>query len=313
MAHYRIIATPQGPLATPMISGTFWGHLAWGIRYLEGEKALEEWLVEQETYPWLVSSQMPQDMLPKPMFVLSSQGRTKESLESLQNSKKLRKMNFIPEQIFKKIRQNMCERAIVEALEKDPFPEDGGNAGFASVRMAHNRIDRRHGRTPEEGGLFFKDAMVPVGKTKLQLFVECPSAQEERLRVLLDYIGTSGFGANTSTGCGVIHFDIKEESEIFKGGGNRAMTLSHGTLSNNMEDARYRLHVHFGKMGGHYATGPYSPFKYHILMMTPGATFSPKGSGPFGELLGDVHHNPQLKKVRQHAYHLPIFFTEEMP
>jgi CRISPR-associated protein Csm4 len=88
------------------------------------------------------------------------------------------------------------------------------------------------------------------------------------------------------------------------------MSLSHGVLTGNMKDPRYRAHTHYGKLGGHFATGSFSPFKYPILMMRPGATFAPDGGGPFGELLDGVHHDKLLSALRQHALHLPVYFTE---
>lgn len=88
------------------------------------------------------------------------------------------------------------------------------------------------------------------------------------------------------------------------------MSLSHGVRTKNMLHVRYRQHVHFGKTGGHYATGSFSPFKYPLLMMCPAATFTPSDDGPFGELLHGVHHDPALASIVHYALHLPLAFSE---
>jgi len=132
-----------------------------------------------------------------------------------------------------------------------------------------------------------------------------PSPCLERLQSLFDYIGSVGFGANASTGRGQMRFEIREEQALFEGRGARAMSLSHGILTGNMYEPKYKQHTHFGRLGGHFASGSFSPFKYPILMMRPGATFRPADEGPFGKLVPDVHHDPALHRVRQHAMHLP--------
>jgi CRISPR-associated protein Csm4 len=89
--------------------------------------------------------------------------------------------------------------------------------------------------------------------------------------------------------------------------GNRRLSLSHGVLTPNMAAPFYKLHTHYGKLGGLYAGGERSPFKHPLLLTRPGATFSPTDAGPFGALLADAHpHHPE---IRQNAWHLCLPFT----
>jgi CRISPR-associated protein Csm4 len=313
MENYRITVTPKGPMATELISGTNWGHLAWAVRYLDGESSLQDWLSEQEREPWLISSQMPAGMLPRPLLAPTSENPISLSLKELELNKKVRKTLFIGEKTFLRIRDQLSEEILLDALKQEFAVGDSaaeGDVGFRPILMPHNRIDRLSGRTPEQGGLFFDDASAPSKETRLQLFIQSKSPCLEKLKCLFDHIGASGFGANASTGCGSMEFSIQEEKTLFAVNGNRAMSLSHGVLTNNMNASRYRQHVHFGKLGGHFAVGGFSPFKYPILMMRPGATFSPADNGPFGKLLRNVHHDEALKDIRHHALHLPIYFTE---
>ena len=95
--------------------------------------------------------------------------------------------------------------------------------------------------------------------------------------------------------------------ETFDYDGNRILSLSHGVLTANMAAPLYKLHTHYGKLGGLYAGGERSPFKYPLLLTRPGATFSPAAAGPFGELLTGVHpHHPE---IHQNAWHLGLPFT----
>lgn len=307
MVHYRIIVTPLGPRETELVSGSVWGQLAWAVRYLEGEAAFAAWLEEQTRDPWLVSSRMPEGMLPKPILPPAVEDIMTSNLDEADRQKAWRKAEFIDEKIFLKLRDRMGARALAgQVQERRADPSSTKDV----LRSAHNRISRITGRTPEEGGLFFKDLVFEPPHRKSQLFMRTSQPCRERLEALFGFIGANGFGANASTGCGHMKFEVVEETQLFAASGNRAVSLSHGTLTPNMKTPRYRLHTHYGKLGGHFATGAFSPFKYPILMMNPGATFTPDGEGPFGELLSGIHHDQALAGIRHHALHLPLLFTE---
>ncbi|MEJ5359433.1 MAG: hypothetical protein WHT06_12255 [Desulfobacterales bacterium] len=307
MIHYRITVTPLGPRETELVSGTIWGHLAWAVRYLEGETAFSAWLEEQEHEPWLVSSYMPEGMLPKPILSPPLQAQEAPDFDSAERQKAFRKIKFIAEKTFLKLRSQMEANALVREM---PYPPATHRTGGRESRTAHNRINRITGRTPDEGGLFFHDRILDPKERRFQVFIQTPTPCKEKIKALLDFIGSQGFGANASTGSGHMQFDVVEETELFCATGNRALTLSHGILTPNMTAPRYRLHTHHGKLGGHFAVGGFSPFKYPILMVKPGSTFTPEGEGLFGQLLTGVHHDPALAGVRHHALHLPLFFTE---
>jgi CRISPR-associated protein Csm4 len=97
MPTYRITLSLKSPLGTELVSGTLWGHLAWAVRYLEGDTALGVWLEEQENHPWLLSSQMPVDMLPRPLLKPRLLKWGAASLDAMKLDKASRKVGFIPE------------------------------------------------------------------------------------------------------------------------------------------------------------------------------------------------------------------------
>lgn len=309
MPFYRVTLTVRSPLGTPIHSGTLWGHLAWAARYLDGEAALKSWLAEQERSPWLLSSAMPEGMLPRPLLAPGSGPDCRASLRQLEEKKRRRKLAFISEAVFLQLRSAMDEDALDEALAI----EVPAHAGMITARIAHNTIDRTKGRTPEQGGLYFKDDYFPPSEGyRMQVFIHTPNDDKEMLSTLFEYVGNHGFGRDASTGRGVFTHNIKEEQELFRSRGNRAMSLSHGVITEDMRDPRYKLHTHYGKLGAHWVNDEAGPFKFPILMAKPGGTFAPQGEGPFGRLLGGpaepVHR--RLLEVRHHALHLPLYFEE---
>lgn len=310
MPVYRIRLNLKSALGTDLVSGTIWGHLAWAIRYLEGDKPFLQWLQDQEVRPWLVSSQMPVGMLPRPLLRPELRTELPKSLDEMRLNKALRKRRFISESLFLRLRDTMSDAKLNGALQKEVI-KAGETNGLAdeSVR-AHNTIDRLTGTTPQTGGLFFEQVAIPHANAMHQLFLSTREPCLERLQVLFAFVGANGFGCNASTGNGHFGCTISEERVLFAPTGNRAMSLSHGVISHNMRDVRFKQHVHFGKLGGDYAKGSYSPFKYPILMARPGATFAPSDDGPFGALLRGVHHDKELAGVRHHALHLPLLFSE---
>jgi CRISPR-associated protein Csm4 len=313
MPTFRITLSLKSPLGTDLVSGTLWGHLAWAIHYLEGDAALGIWLEEQENHPWLLSSQMPVGMLPRPLLKPRLLKEAASSLEEMKLDKASRKVEFIPENLFHELRVKMSDTALTKALKEHPQGTGVKKGSTKQGLKPHNRIDRLTGTTPQSGGLFFEEVFFPADNDRRQVFLFASNHCRERLEVLFNFIGNSGFGSNASTGNGQFTCSIVEEKELFEAVGSRAMSLSHGVISKNMRATRYKQHVHFGKLGGDYAKGEYSPFKYPLLMARPGATFDPADAGPFGTLLRGIHHDPALDHLRHHALHLPLPFTEVEP
>ena len=94
MAYYRITITPLGPLGTEIVSGTLWGHLAWAIRYGDGEEGLGRWLSEQGERPWLLSSFMPAGMLPRPILKPLLDNRAGLTLKEMKEAKERKKADM---------------------------------------------------------------------------------------------------------------------------------------------------------------------------------------------------------------------------
>lgn len=308
MHYFRVELELETAILTPIHSGTLFGQLCWSYRTLHGEEALESWLRQQDEAPFLLSGAMPRGFLPRPM--LAPMARTEPlSLTKLQDAKMLRRRQWTRREDFQAIRKGLSERRLLERLERT---EASAAPALRMARRAHNEINRLTGTTPAAGGLYFVDESWPSaedGSGFVDVYVGT-ELDEIAVRKLFEFTGKWGFGRDASTGRGrwscTVH---REGNDLFGDEGGRRMSLSHGSLTENMTDPRYKLHVHFGKVGGGYGITS-NPFKYPLTLLRPGATFRPGGAEPgrYGELLRDVH--PEKPWIVQDARHLTVGFTE---
>ncbi len=320
MPAYRIRLRLGGPLATPLHSGTLFGHLCWARRLRESERALVTWLTSLPESPFLLSDALPCDQLPRPLLQPTdrpehSAGESRRDfLKRLEEDKKLRKTAFISIADFLELRAACSETRLLARLRqrmKEQQPSQPGrqtHAAIVTVRQAHNTIDRLTGTTPENGGLYFMDEdwrRDTAAEFDVYAAGEMTSTE---LQGLFDAVGEFGYGRDANLGRGRFTAAVAPiDSRLIAHDGNRQLSLSHGTITANMAVPFYKLHTHYGKLGGLYAGGERSPFKRPLLLARPGATFSPADAGPFGALLANVH--PDHREIYQNAWHFCLPFT----
>ena len=323
--YYLVRLTLEGPISTPLHSGTIFGHLCWAMRHIDGEDALSRWLAQQAHDPLLVSDGLPAGCLPRPLLAPKTIGLALKPGEV----KKLRKTPFLPLTDFLELRSGLDEERLIERLRLG-FAEQGECRRrrpdrLIGVRVAHNTINRHTARTPDSGGLYFTDEQWPAAAgAEFDVYVHT-SMPAPKLGELFSLVGEWGFGKDSSTGRGRFRVEI-----LSPAGGlfdfpeaNRRLSLSHGVLTENMADPRYRLETHYGKLGSlwantkvHFSPGggeggrlkAAGPFKHPITLLKPGATFRPVDGGPYGCMLAGVH--PAKKEVRHNALHLTVPYRE---
>jgi len=310
MADYLVRLTLNAPLGSPLHSGTLFGHLCWALRYQDSEAALNDWLLELPEAPFLLSDGLPAGWLPRPLLAppprFSQQpGEARDEFrEKLEQAKKLRKRGWIRVTDFLALRDGLTETRLAARLDPKTSPPTPRR-----VRIAHNTIDRHTGTTPDSGGLYFmgEDWFADDARER-DVYVRT-TLPRERVAGLFSLVGELGFGRDATLGRGQFQASLTEPpSGLFDFEGNRCLSLSHGSRSANMAAPRYKLHTHYGKVGGLYAGGVMSPFKRPLLLCRPGATFAPADGGPFGELLAGVH--PHDSSIRHNAWHLTVPFSE---
>lgn len=309
---FRIRLRLVAPLGTPMVSGTLFGHLCWAYLDRHGEPALEDWLAAMERgerAPFLISDAFPADHLPRPLLPPEIPAGD-PSPEDARRHKRQRKATLVRREEFLRLRARPTREGDWLGAVADP-PSLG-------VQHAHNVIDRLRNTTPEVAGLWFVED--DWGFTLLperDVYVETDLDAGE-LRDLFAHVGATGYGRDVTYGRGFFEVvEVAEDTELAagpQGDDIRLVSLSHGCLTANMADARWRRVTHFGKLaaraeGRPAAHGqPARPWKKPLLLMRPGATFRPVDGGPFGALLDRVHRD--LPQVRFNAWHLAVSYRE---
>src|SRR5579884_111790 len=276
MALLRISLRLDGPLVTPLASGTLFGMVC--LAFLEGygEARLADWLADPDRL-WGFSDVFPADLLPRPLLAPKPLPPGRGTAEA----KKLKRRQFVMRDGF------LATRHALSAAAIEPYLR---SAEAKIVRMAHNTIDRLTGSTPEAGGLFFIDedwswdlsrheaeGAVSTGPDR-DLYVEADETERERVHALLTEVGERGFGRKAGLGRGRFQVvSISRDHELETGPARRRMSLSRGAITPAMSDVHARLVPHFGKTGPELSVSAgTSPFKRPLLLTEPGATFVEK-------------------------------------
>lgn len=304
---FRVRLRLSAPLGTPLTSGTLFGHLCWAVRAGEGEAGLIRWLEGQGEAPWAVSDGFPMDLLPRPL--LPPEQRMKPAgVKEADETKKRARLAWITVKGFLDLRGALSETALASEVVASSLPGE-----LNGYRLAHNTIDRHRGSTPEEGGLFFVDedwshAVMPQRDVYVRAPVDAGEVED-----LFRRVGDNGYGRDSTWGRGRFDVEGVEQAEALDGHeGSHRLSLSHGTITPNMLDARYKLFTHFGKVGDLMAAEGVRPWKRPVLLARPGATFRPDGDGPFGALLKGVHQD-RPETICHDARHVAIPYTEARP
>lgn len=302
MPLYRFRLALEGPLGTPLSSGTLFGHLCWAKLRLAGEAALTAWLaaLREGRGRFLLSDSFPKGHLPRPL------------LPPFRH----------PDGVAAKHADEAKQRAKLAWVRRDDWLTHRG--ALSPERLhgmltdwrrrdavhAHNRIDRVTGTTPETAGLWFvEDDWSYCDTPERDLYVDTDLPSDE-VEALLAEVGAQGYGRDTTYGRGRFRvLGAEPDPQLADHPGNRLVSLSHGCLGVGMADVRWERFTHFGKVAIELAQTGARPFKRPVLLMKPGATFRPEGAGPFGALLGEVHQD--RPEVVHHAFHLAIPYTEE--
>lgn len=329
MSLHRFRLALEGPLGTPLSSGTLFGHLCWAMLRRQGEPALVAWLADLRagTRHFLLSDAFPKDLLPRPLlppFRQPDQTGTKEADEAKSRAKRpwVKRSDWLVHRgalspgRLDGILTDWTSPAGDGSCNRGPPRHAGAKRPEQDVRRqpvravhAHNVIDRLTGTTPEIAGLWFVEddwSFAAAAERDLYIDTDLPAAEVE---ALLAEVGAHGYGRDATYGRGLFRvLDGDLDRALADHAGNRLMSLAHGCLTPNMADARWERFTHFGKVGIEMALTGARPFKRPILLMKPGATFRLEGAGPFGALLEGVHQGPP--DIVHHAWHLAIPYTE---
>lgn len=232
MKIYKISLTPYGSISSFPNSQTVFGSICWAIRELYGEKDLEELLdnfISNENR-FVVSSVFLNGLYKAPMKIWSNLDEIidigkKFKIDNSQlsrQSKKLKKINYMSEDIFKDYMKGKIERReVVESLILDR-----GKYEFTSGILHHknknkfnvdlykesgrrNFINRITGTT-EEGQLFYYNRNFLSPGTKLYFLIKTNNI--DYYIPVFKYMSDSAIGGDKSIG--VNNYEVEFQGEF---------------------------------------------------------------------------------------------------
>ncbi|MGC8764837.1 MAG: hypothetical protein ACP5QT_03025 [Brevinematia bacterium] len=133
--------------------------------------------------------------------------------------------------------------------------------------------------------------------------------EKEKVKELITLGIKNGYGADVSTGKGIIDIESIEDFSL-SSSGNRVMALANFVpKEGEIKELRGDLITKYGKLGGDFVF-KMNPFKKPIAMYKEGSTFELNGEnrGYVGCLLSNVHSDSRIK---HYAFAPIIHFTEE--
>lgn len=247
-------------IAAPPRAPTLWGHLAWWVRYTQGEARLKEWLEAfQHDPPFLLSSAFPTGYLPRPHL-------PQLQVEDTQKRKALKRIRYLSLATFAWVIQR-GEQALLEApeLKEERAPR------VALATQTRVGINRTTGTAQE--GILFTDRVYWLNQT-WTVYAQLRQQTDDLERALQE-VGTFGYGGKASVGLGRFEVVGSEELELPEAENPTHCVSLSPTLPQG--EGFYALETYWGRLGGHYALAE-TPFKRPYLRAVEGSVFkeSPK-------------------------------------
>lgn len=285
MKLYKAQIELHSPIATLLKGDTIWGHIVWGIATHAGDADVAAFLsgCHSPEPQFVISSAFPQGMLPRPNMTEKIMTKTLTKTEYAQIKAK-KKQRFIP------------------SFLEDSIQEKGkGQAYFIKESEMHNTIDRLS-LTVQDQGLFSIEAFWPnpnafhSEKNIYDLYI-ASSYEEDQIMQLLEWAFENGYGADASSGKGVISVlpGLKEIQISTKTPG-RFMALGPFVLGkeNIPKDLLADIFVRRGKIGGGFGSS-FNPFKKTVVLFDEGATFMcNEDTATVGNLITNVHSDSRI-------------------
>lgn len=295
--HLRILSA----LGTPLAADTLWGHVAWGIRYSQGESFLSDWLQkhEQDCPPLVLSNPMPKSFFPRPFLPISGEYSITPTRAAAQQLKQLSKYSWISESSWQKVKNNCTGEGISEAIAEDIQRPNYPRRWLEINSRVRIGVHRFTGGTQgiDGGTLFDSDEWFFASGNEVTVWAASTESQQT-IREWLEAGLTSGYGRDASAGLGRICVDcIESESLPCCPEANAAVVLGCWIPRKN-EPCRgfIRTKLRHGRLGGEFALSSIRKQKYPVRFIDSGSVVIGQITGSVvGRLHRGVH--PELTKV----------------
>jgi CRISPR-associated protein Csm4 len=259
-----------GSLSAPPSAPTLWGHLAWWVRYSQGEGALQAWLEAfQHDPPFLISSAFPTGYLPRPLL-------PPIAVQDTLQRKRLKGLRYLSLETFGRVIRE-GEKALLEAPElKEPQAPK-------VILATQTRVGIARSTGTAQEGILFTDRVYWL-KQSWTVYVQI-RREADYLEEALRQIGAFGYGGRASVGLGRFEVAGVQEMELPEAEDPTHYVTLSPTLPKG--EGYWALETYWGRLGGHYAQAE-TPFKRPYLRAKEGSVFREK---PDGKLL-EVTPNP---------------------
>lgn len=296
MEYAKITITPKSPFVSLLQSDTIFGHFAWGVRFIFGEKKLEELLTDFNKNPFIVFSDgFIKDLLPKP-FLKPYMPKDTE----IKDAKKIKKIGFIEKKfIFENISDLTDEKIFKYLKDKEYFI---GNKSEITQKNSINRFSN----IVTEGLYSIKESFL---KTEFEIYFAYQNITKNEIEEVFNYISKKGYGKDKSTGKGKFEYKFNwdfEEKNYFTTKKSKFLSLSTCFYDNkNMLLYYGKTITKYPKTGGIYAFS--KPYKNPCIMYQPGSTFLVKDNIA-GKAEDTLFNEPNHF---QNGYTIGIYFDGE--
>ncbi|TWT40212.1 hypothetical protein [Botrimarina hoheduenensis] len=317
IALYRIELRLRSALGTPLSADTLWGHIAWGIRYREGEEALAAWLARHELPepPLILSDPMPRGYWPRPAVPPPPRPSTAPSAAEAQLRKQLAAIEWLPEDVWLALAEGLSSNklfaAVKAALHKQPVRSVIAPQTHAGV----NRLTG--GTTAEDGGTLFATERRffnagAIGESPRYVVWAYSPAESTLVQRWFEDGLIGGYGRDGANGAGWIEvLEVSTAALPEVPNANAVVTLAPFTPKpGDPIGGFFRAGVRCGRLGGDFAIGPtpdgsslrqkrpVASFLTGTLLACPPQDYPAGPPSTVGRILAGVH---RYADIRQYA------------
>jgi len=310
MNQFRITLEVRSPLATPLAADTLWGHIAWGLRWYEGEESLLHWLNRYDDQPPLaISNPLPAGFWPRPAVPPPPRAVLPPDELQAANRKKLAAIRWLPHDLWRSIAGDLTAYALADALK--PLAEDGHERPYPRPpagrlhAVTHAGVNRFTGGTgqPAGGSLFTVDQTFYPQRARFDVWTLSPEPLET-VRRWFEQALEGGYGRDAASGAGQLALVDALPAQLPEvPAANAGIAL--GAFTPAPRDPLrgfFKPGVRCGRLGGDFAVGPLpggatqrqkrpvSVFDEGTLLLCP--------QGPpasVGRVLREVHQWPEIR------------------
>ena len=307
MKTYKISIYPKSGFASDLSSDIIFGHFCWAYRYLYGEEELLNLLNNFEEKPFILSSMMIEDSSDLYVyfpFYLIVNYNTDNSFV-----KKIKKQRYISLKFLKNhlnnFRTGKFFDEIKENVDNEIFPKDL----IKIIDVPHNTIGRISAKVIE--GMFFTDQEYFLNSNyNYCFFVKDSVLGEEKISEIMDYLESTGFGKDKSTGKGYFDYDIKDDDLSGDVENPNAFILLSKYIPKDGEEINgcYQIKPKIGRLGEEFAREkPF--FKRPLFFIEEGALLETSNKKEYyGKILENVHIN---ENIVHYGLGFPLFLKYE--